>query len=154
MCADLELMLRLSAHGLVSYLDVPLVDYTVRVRSASHPLIDEDLRRATRTTMRNRAWLAALAAHESMRTVSDDERSAMRVGMARSFAQRAFAHRTNHAGRGLLAAWTDVGRSVRVSPRTALGPRLIGVTVGAAVLPRRALLQLQDVGHRFGYVVG
>lgn len=153
MCADLELVLRLAAHGPVAYIDEPVVDYTVRPDSVSQLLIGQDLVRQTTTTMRNRAWLSGMEAHLTVREVSKDECRAMRGTMARSLLQRAVSQRINPAGGGTIAAWRDVARALRVHPGTVLRSRGLGVAAGVSLLPVPFLRSLRTLGHRFGIVV-
>jgi len=153
MCADLELVLRISALGSVAYIDGPLLDYTVRGSSASHRLIQNDLRRAPQTTMVGRAWLSAMAVHEATRVVSESEHIEMRAAMCRSHLQRALWHRRHPAGGGWWSALRDVARALRISPQTAVASDRVAVTLGVLFLPRRLLRAVTVLGHRFGHII-
>ena len=150
LCADLEVVLRMSAYGPVVWIDEPLLDYTVRGDSATSTFVVRDLERNRPTTMGERAWLAALTLHEDRRPVGDDEVAAIHDAIARQLLQRALWHRTNPAGKGRGASLRDFYRAARYSPHTLTSPGRVAVLLGTILAPKWVIEKSRRIGHRKG----
>jgi GT2 family glycosyltransferase len=118
MSADIELTMRVAAFGDVVYLDEPLIAVTGWEESHTHGRSRRNLEDGSTETTFGMAYLTALAAHERVRTVSDEERSLVHAAVARSHLRRAAAHRYRPGGHGRRAAWADVRSAWQHSPRT------------------------------------
>jgi glycosyltransferase involved in cell wall biosynthesis len=150
---DLELVMRLAAYGDVAYIDAPLLNYTVRGNSITGKLIKRHIQSRSAMVDFGAAWLSALRAHESRRTVSCQEREAISAAISRAFLHRALLQRRAVNGGGVRAALRDIVHAASYSRRTVLGSWRLLVAIGAILAPGWLLERVTNVGHRYGFVV-
>lgn len=142
MSADIELTMRVAAFGDVAYLDEPLIAVTGWEELHTHGRTQQNLAGGSAETTFGMAYMTALAAHERVRVVSDEERSLVHTAVARSHLRRATAHRYRPGGRGRRAALADVRSAWHHSPRV-VAARLPQVAA-VIVAPRSWLVAARD----------
>ncbi len=135
LAADMELIFRLSAVGDVVYLGAPLMDFAVHPESDGNLQWARNRRNPDADVPLARALLAALHAHEGLRMVHENERTAIRRAAARSYLQRAAQHRVLDGGLGRRGALRDVARAMRLSVGPLIEPRSLALLVGAIAAP-------------------
>ena len=139
LAADMELMFRLASRRDVVYLREAVMDFAVHPESDGNVQWARNRRDPRAEVPLARALLAALAAHESVRPVGDDEHAAIYRAAARTYLQRAAQHRTVDGGLGRGGAIRDVIRAMRLDAGVLLEPRSLAMSIGAMTAPRHVL---------------
>lgn len=120
MSADLELAIRLAAHGDIEYIDEPLMAVTGSTGSHTPGRFRNNMASGEAFTTRGIAYSEGLRAHEAVRAVGADERAVVNAAIARTHLRRATAQRTSEGGRGRRGAVGDLAAAMRLSPGTVL----------------------------------
>ena len=136
---DVELSLRACAYGEVIYVDVPLLDFTVRSDADSSIRLWENRTGGDDRTPVEAALVAGLNVHRHRRSVSDAERRGVAAAIARSHLQRAAQHRVLPGGQGRAGTWRDVRLAWRWSRRTVLKPYQVAYALAALLAPKVVL---------------
>jgi hypothetical protein len=137
--ADMELVLRISAYGDITYIGRKLMRYTVRGNSDSSGRSLRLLQENDRMTAMEAAWDSALRSHATKRTIPRRQVERINDVIARSHIQRALNHRLWKQGHGRRGALLDVWRAYKISPSLAASPRHIGASALAVFAPSPAV---------------
>lgn len=142
--SDIELVMRMAIGGPVRYTNERVFIYTQRTESDHRQQQRRERGEEQEDTILARGLRVALRAHERARgRLPVRERRWITAMIARSYVQRAAQHRMLTGGHGRRAAWRDVLRAWRESPRTLLAPRSLFFALAAVVSPGW-LLRLAD----------
>ena len=142
MSADLELAIRVAAHGDVEFLDEPLMAVMGRTGSHTPGRIRDNIARREPFTPRGRAYAEGLAAHAALRPVSREERRAVAAAIARTHLRRATAQRTGEGGRGRRGALEDVWAAARLAP--AVVARSLPLALALVLAPATVLRLVRE----------
>src|SRR5688572_10322466 len=143
--ADMELVLRISAYGDISYIGQKLMRYTVRGSSDSSGRSLRLLHENGRMTAMEAAWESAIRSHETKRIIPPEQMGRIKNVIARSHIQRALNHRLFDRGRGRRGALLDLWRAYTIYPNLLTSPRHVGASALALFAPRTAV---SSVMHR------
>ncbi len=133
---DIELVLRICAYGSVSYIDEPLMRFTVRHNSISSGRVRRNLEYGDPLTDYGAAWIYGLRAHTLRRNVTPEQRGHAHDVIARSHIQRATQHRLQPGGRGRIGALQDIVRAFQYNPKLMLSPVHVGACIVALTAPK------------------
>lgn len=122
LCADHELILRVAAHGCISYIAEALFDYTTRDESDANIRTQEDLASGEPIPSVAAALLSGLRTHEYRREVPTSERKLVHKTVANSCLRRAVQHRFRPGGRGRSGTLRDLLSAFKYRPMLLLSP--------------------------------
>jgi glycosyltransferase involved in cell wall biosynthesis len=133
---DLEVVLRICAYGSISFIDEPLMRYTVRGTSVSSGYWVKNLAEGDPLTDYGAAWIYGLRAHTLRRNVTTEQRAHAHDVIARSHIQRATQQRLQPGGRGRIGALQDIVRAFQYSPKLMLSPVHVGASMVVLTAPK------------------